>query len=208
MYIETLVHGNMDVGAAVELQTMVERVLGAQPLSAPEKLGDRSLLLPEASEHVWKMSVPNTSNVNSSCEYYCQVGDVTDDHLRPRLSLLAQLANEPVFNILRTQEQLGYLVFSGARAATGVMGLRILLQSERPSAYLETRVEAFLDYFKKFLEDMSEEDFLVARQGLISKKTEKPKNLHGESSRFWTAIGDGYYDFDRRESVCLRGEQG
>jgi hypothetical protein len=23
--------------------------------------------------------------------------------------------------------------------------------------------------------------------------------LHGESSRFWTAIGDGYYDFDRRE---------
>lgn len=149
------------------------------------------------------MSVPNTSNVNSSCEYYCQVGDVTDDHLRPRLSLLAQLANEPVFNILRTQEQLGYLVFSGARAATGVMGLRILLQSERPSAYLETRVEAFLDYFKKFLEEMSEEDFVVARQGLISKKTEKPKNLHGESSRFWTAIGDGYYDFDRRESVCL-----
>lgn len=33
--------------AATELQAMVERVLGAQPLSAPEKLGDRSLLLPE-----------------------------------------------------------------------------------------------------------------------------------------------------------------
>lgn len=47
MYIETLVHGNMDVSAATELQAVVERVLGAQPLSAPEKLGDRSLLLPE-----------------------------------------------------------------------------------------------------------------------------------------------------------------
>lgn len=145
------------------------------------------------------MSVPNKSNVNSSCEYYCQVGDVQDDHLRPRLSLLAQLAHEPVFNVLRTKEQLGYLVFSSARAATGSMGFRILLQSEKPAAYLETRVEAFLDYFKTFLEEMSDEDFQTARQGLVSKKMEKPKNLHGESSRFWVAVGDGYYDFERRE---------
>lgn len=152
-----------------------------------------------ASEHVWKMSVPNKSNVNSSCEYYCQVGDVQDDHLRPRLSLLAQLAHEPVFNVLRTKEQLGYLVFSSARAATGSMGFRILLQSEKPAAYLETRVEAFLDYFKTFLQEMSDEDFQTARQGLVSKKMEKPKNLHGESSRFWVAVGDGYYDFDRRK---------
>ena len=154
------------------------------------------------------MSVPNKSNVNSSCEYYCQVGDVQDDHLRPRLSLLAQLAHEPVFNVLRTKEQLGYLVFSSARAATGSMGFRILLQSEKPAAYLETRVEAFLEYFKTFLEEMSDEDFQTARQGLISKKMEKPKNLHGESSRFWVAVGDGYYDFDRREyrsgAECVR----
>lgn len=151
------------------------------------------------TEHIWKLPVPNGSNVNSSCEYYVQVGDVTDDHLRPRLSLLAQLANEPVFNILRTQEQLGYLVWSGARAATGTMGFRILLQSERPAAYLESRVEAFLDYFKTFLENMSEEEFTTARQGLVGKKLEKPKNLHGESARYWMAIGDGYYDFLRRE---------
>ncbi|KAJ9094236.1 hypothetical protein QFC21_006062 [Naganishia friedmannii] len=198
MYIETLVHGNMDVKAAVELQEMVERVLSSQPLSEPEKLGDRTLLLPTSSEHVWKMKVPNTSNVNSSCEYYCQVGDVSSDHLRPRLSLLAQIANEPVFNVLRTKEQLGYLVFSGARAATGTMGFRVLLQSEKPAAYLETRVEAFFDTFKKFLEDMTEEEFETHKQGLVHKKTEKPKNLHGESARFWSAIGDGYYDFARR----------
>lgn len=163
---------------------------------SPCELADSML---SASEHVWKMSVPNKSNVNSSCEYYCQVGDVQDDHLRPRLSLLAQLAHEPVFNVLRTKEQLGYLVFSSARAATGSMGFRILLQSEKPAAYLETRVEAFLDYFKTFLEEMSDEDFQTARQGLVSKKMEKPKNLHGESSRFWVAVGDGYYDFERRE---------
>jgi insulysin len=198
---------------------MVEGVFMTRPLTAPEKVADRSLLLPSctyripcvycipkllkvaaASEHVWRLTVPDANNINSACEYYCQVGHVADDHLRPRLFLLARLAKAPVFDILRTKEQLGYVVFSSARTLAGSMGFRILLQSEKPSAFLEARVEAFLQHFKAVLEEMSDADFRMTKQGLISTYAESPKNLQEESSRYWNAIEDGDYDFDRRES--------
>jgi secreted Zn-dependent insulinase-like peptidase len=98
-------------------------------------------------------------------------------------------------------------VHSGARASTGSMGLNVLVQSERDSVYLETRVEALFDYLKEFLDNLEEVEFEKHKTGVINKKLEKPKNLHGEASRFWGAIGDGYYDFERRKcSTHLRYE--
>ncbi len=42
----------------------------------------------------------------------------TEDNAR--LELLAQIFNEPCFDVLRTKEQLGYIVWSGVRRACGV----------------------------------------------------------------------------------------
>lgn len=206
---------------ALALQTMVERVLKPRVLTSAEKLGERSMLLPEGefvclwtketwfgadlgtaslgSAHVWNIDVTNPSEVNSALEYYCEVGDIQDDILRPQLSLLASLVSEPTFNVLRTKEQLGYVVYGLPRSSTGTMGLRFIIQSEKDTVFLENRVEAFLDYMKEFLDKLSEEEYEKHKEGVILKKLEKPKNLHGESSRFWTAVEDGYYDFERRK---------
>jgi insulysin len=145
------------------------------------------------------MPVPNVENISSACEYYCHVGNVEDDHLRPRLSLLARLAEQPIFDVLRTKEQLGYMVSSSTHSTFGSMGFQILIQSEYSAAYLETRIEAFLEYFRTSLEGMTEREFETTRRGLISTNLEDPKNLHDESSSFWNAINDGQYDFAKRE---------
>lgn len=39
---------------------------------------------------------------------------------------------------------LGYIVFSGVRRLNGVQGLRVIVQSDRTPAYVEGRIEAFL----------------------------------------------------------------
>ena len=51
------------------------------------------------------------------------------------LELAMQILKEPCFNVLRTQEQLGYIVFSGVRRANGVQGLRFIVQSEKSRMY-------------------------------------------------------------------------
>ena len=38
----------------------------------------------------------------------------------------------------------GYSVFSGVRRSSGVQGLRVTVQSDKPPNYVESRVEAFL----------------------------------------------------------------
>lgn len=60
------------------------------------------------------------------------------------IDLVSQILSEPCYNILRTQEQLGYIVFSGVRKANGAKGLRILVQSTKHPEFVETRIEKFL----------------------------------------------------------------
>lgn len=47
--------------------------------------------------------------------------------------------------IIRTQDQLGYIVFSGVRKANGAKGLRIIVQSAKALDYVDERIEKFLE---------------------------------------------------------------
>ncbi|KAI9592261.1 Metalloenzyme, LuxS/M16 peptidase-like protein [Syncephalis fuscata] len=125
------------------------------------------------------------------------VGDVTDTRLRALLALISQVINEPCFNQLRTKEQLGYLVFSGVRKQPGVMGLRIIIQSERDPIYLEHRIEAFLVQLETILKQMTQEEFERHVASLCASMLEKYKNMYEEGRRYWNYVNSGYYEFDQ-----------
>jgi insulysin len=228
LYIETLIHGNTTAEGANEIQAMVERVLAPRPLAEAEKLGSRTLILPPckccvshrveflimvvsqrgadvvASEHIWAFDVPNASEVNGAVTYSLHVGDITDHALRARLQLFGQIVNEPAFDRLRTKEQLGYIVSTSTLARTGSQGFRVMVQSERDPAYVETRIEAFLDSMRGYIEELSDEEYAKHVQSLVQKREEKAKNLGEETRRFWGRIVDMYYEFGKRECEAAR----
>lgn len=199
LHIEMLAHGNIKKQEALGLTKMAVDILGPKALSPSELVSPRSLILPKGSSTLWEKSVANPENVNSSIEYFCHVGDPSDINLRASLALLAQIAQEPCFDQLRTKEQLGYLVFSSVRKTIGMMGFRILVQSERDAPYVEGRIDAFFDTLKDLLNKMSPEEFESQKTSLIQKKKEVVKNLYEESSRYWFHIHSGYYDFLQRD---------
>ncbi|SPO45716.1 related to STE23 - Metalloprotease involved in a-factor processing [Moesziomyces antarcticus] len=198
MHLEMLVHGNLAKAEAVELANMAWNTVKARAVNKSELVSSRSLLLPESCNRIMKVEATNAANVNSAIEYYVQVGEPTNVQLRAVLSLFEQMATEPVFDQLRTKEQLGYLVFSAMRRSVGGMGWRIILQSERDASYLESRIDAFLDQFKATLDKMSESEFEGHRRSLIHRRLETVKNLYEESQRFWAHIFGGTYDFASR----------
>ncbi|KAG1074055.1 hypothetical protein G6F42_025747 [Rhizopus arrhizus] len=173
------------------------KILNPKALLPSQLNGHHSLVLPKGSKWVYRRDVEDPNNVNSGIEYLIQVGNVTQTALRAKLSLLAQIAQEPCFDQLRTKEQLGYLVFSGVRKQTGSMGLRFILQSERDTIYLENRIEEFLAKLRSILEKMTPEEYKAQVQSLISKKLEKDKNLGQEGGKYWTHIHSGYYEFNQ-----------
>ncbi|KAL8956656.1 MAG: hypothetical protein Q9183_006251 [Haloplaca sp. 2 TL-2023] len=109
------------------------------------------------------------------------------------------MTEEIGFDQLRTKEQLGYIVFTGAKFAATTMGYRVIIQSERPAEYLEERINAFLALFSTKLEAISDSEFESHKKSLINKRLEKVKNLNQESERFWNHIIGEYFSFVQNE---------
>lgn len=200
LHLEMLAHGNIDKNESKDLLQKAESILQSTPLTSTELIGARSLILDPKTSYRYVVAVPNDKNVNSSIEYYTQVGDSTDIKQRATLALFSQIAHEPAFDQLRTKEQLGYLVFSGLRKTVGAMGFRIIVQSERSSDYLESRIDEFYSTtLTQVLQRMTADEFEAHRDSLIRKKMETVKNLFDESGRYWFHIHSGYFDFLQRD---------
>jgi insulysin len=158
---------------------------------------------PLGVESVWPVAVPNPNEPNSALTYYVHFGSLLEPRSRVTAALLIQILSEPAFNVLRTREQLGYIVSCGQWNAAGhsEVGMRVIVQSERAPAYLEERVDAFLDEIFTTLTNMPEAEFQEHKHGLEKKWTEDPKNIREECNRYWYHIDSGYFDFYRRKFI-------
>ena len=79
-------------------------------------------MLPAAKRTLRQFVVENPSEANSATEVYLQVGtDEGDEWLL--LAVLNQLLDQPFYEELRTQQQLGYIVQSGISETDGVRAL-------------------------------------------------------------------------------------
>lgn len=87
--------------------------------------------------------VENKFHKSTCTEVYYQIG-VQSTESNMLTELLAQIIAEPCFTTLRTKQQLGYIIYSGVRKAHGVLGLRIILQSDRHPKYVEQQIDAFM----------------------------------------------------------------
>jgi len=151
----------------------------------------------KGSNFVLSCPLPNPNQANSSLTYFTYHGPVANQKLRVTSSLLTQIMKEPSFDILRTREQLGYIVSCAEWRLPGSseLGLRIIVQGEKKPGYLEERVEAFLDEMKGKLETMSDAEFASHRSGLEKKWLEADKNLTDEVKRYFNQVMSGHWDF-------------
>ncbi|KAI9475636.1 MAG: Metalloenzyme, LuxS/M16 peptidase-like protein [Benjaminiella poitrasii] len=196
LHMEGLVHGSLERSEVLEMFDLVQSILKPRPLTAGQFIGDRSIVLPRGQHFVYSLPVRDENEVNSAINYHIQICDVKDVKLRNRLSLVAQIAREPCFNQLRTQEQLGYLVFSGVRRQLSQLAFRLIIQSERDPIYLENRALEFLENtLREIIVEMSASDYQSQVDSLIAERLEKYKNLSEEAIKYWADIESGYYEF-------------
>lgn len=208
VFLQTLIHGNVEYSTAIEVNDLIEKSFEGKKQIADSKVAVDKIVkfqshMLQVGEHVrYELPLQDPNNVNSCLEYFVQVGHLGEQNNRLRVltDLLGTMLHEPCFNQLRTKEQLGYVVFSGYRQSRSYFGLRVLVQSERPCDYLEYRVEKFLEKFQlnNLGEEFNDETFAKFKQSLKNKKLTTLKNLGEETSRFWNAINEGYYDFQQK----------
>lgn len=140
--------------------------------------------------------VENTIHKSSCAESYYQC-DLQSTRSNMLLQLLVQIIAEPCFNTLRTQEQLGYIVFSGIRRSNGTQGLRVIVQSNRHPEYVDKRIEAFLSQMENYIKNLPPDEFEKHKEALAAHILEKPKEMASLASKYWLEITSQMYNFDR-----------
>ncbi|CAD6233778.1 GSCOCG00007274001-RA-CDS [Cotesia congregata] len=205
VHIQCLIHGNLTESEALETIKMVENQLTKDPqdseksktivpLVPKQYILNREISLDNGSHYLYE--IENKLHKSSCTEIYYQVGlQSTESNIH--LELLGQIISEPFFDVLRTQEQLGYIVFSGIRRGNGVQGLRVIIQGDRHPQYLEERIEAFIHSVQDRIVNMSEDEFNRHKTSLANQRLEKPKKMTTLSAIFWSEITNQQYNFDR-----------
>ncbi|CAI5965890.1 unnamed protein product [Closterium sp. NIES-64] len=208
-YIEMLIHGNATEEDALALASAVTDTL---PVPSPPLLdlpSERCLQLPCGKSLLVESPVGNPAEENSAVEVYyqaCQDQGRASIRDRSLVDLLEQVMSEPLFDTLRTKEQLGYRVDCGTRLTHGVFGFCIRVQSaDYGPGFLQQRVDSFLNAFRDNLSALPEADFRAHRAALQVLKMRKDHTLGDETHRYWEQIWEGSSLFNSRqlEAVAL-----
>lgn len=194
IHIEGLSFGNIIPESAVKLARNLEGMLsGSRALSKAELNLLRAVEIPVGK--TFALNVPARLHAVNAVEIFYQVGPERI-HTSVCNSLVNQIIKEPCFSILRTQEQLGYIVYSQVRRLHGIEGLSIIIQSDRTPTDVEARVDAFMETMTKQMDEMTEETYARFAKTLKQLFLEKPKSLKEEFSILYNEIIKRTYCFD------------
>ncbi|OQS07380.1 nardilysin [Thraustotheca clavata] len=203
--ITSFVHGNIKANEAVAMAKALEMTFGPQfisngkPISVPKlihvlpKQIERSITIRDESA--------NGDEVNTVAELYFQIGNHSVTTLAIA-DLIEQTMQEPLFDTLRTKQQLGYEVSCTVRVTQGILGFGVkVVSASTPSSAILSSINSFLNDFENTLKTMDQEKFHDHVVAQIHEKQEPDTNLFAKTSRFWTEIHSKRYAFDLNEQL-------
>lgn len=198
LYVRSLIHGNVSAkDARVLSKEMLDKVFqNAKPVQPVER---EVVHLDSGHEYAFRRAVDNE---DSAISVYYQ-GERDDIAQEARVALLHQFIRAPFFNQLRTEEQLGYVVYSGQAAFDRVPGITFVVQSPKlsPDDLLE-HIDHFLSGFSGQIETMDPAAFEQGRNGLLSTIEKRATQLTERSHRYLGDLSLKYLDFDHRERLA------
>jgi insulysin len=199
MFSVILVHGNVNEDWAKKFAANVTNMLHYQPIGQAEIPRRRIGQLPNDFAVLTRKKGLNDDDRNSAVQLLYQVGPRGDLKLDVTLELLAKIMNKPFFHELRTQQQLGYIVFEGVDDHEGVTGIYVIVQSTvADPEELCRRIDDFLKQYRaQLLAELPDSEFASYVRSQITLKMEKDKRMSARTARFWKEISSEEFVYDR-----------
>ncbi|KAK2589280.1 hypothetical protein KPH14_007833 [Odynerus spinipes] len=204
IYIQCLVQGNMTQDDVIQnIQSCVD-ILKCGPL-LPNTMPQLKITELPVGIQYCKVKNFNKTDVNSVITNYYQSGP-SSIKLTVIIELLLMIMEEPLFNQLRTQEQLGYDVSCLMRDTFGILGYSITVHTQadkHSTEHVDSRIETFLKTFNKLLGETSEKELESMKEALTKTKQCADIHLKEEVDRNWAEITNRNYTFDRLEKEII-----
>ncbi|CAL4145200.1 unnamed protein product, partial [Meganyctiphanes norvegica] len=198
-HVRMLVQGNISESQTKEMYNMIR---SKKESSSPSTM----CVYPEIQTHclvvgrnVVRVTGVNRNDTNSSVINYYQSGpgNLWEEVLN---EFVMMVMDEPLFDFLRTKEQLGYHVYGTVRNTFSILGLSVTVNTQANKfsvSHVDERIEAFLKEFVMHLRNLKQEELEALRETLKSMKQTVDLTLKEEVDRNWAEISCGEYIFDR-----------
>lgn len=199
--IEVLSTGNRQKDGALNMTDgLVQKLEFDNLLDEVDVARDQVVQVKSGTEVQVKMKNPIPGDSDSAIinAYQFGVPDVAD---RVKMLMIGQMIAQPIYDTLRTQQQLGYVVSGSVASRLSTMELRVVVQgSKEGPEEVDGRIEAVLESFGTDLQSLSHNDFLDWKDSARSMLGENDMNQDQENDRLWSAVTNGHC-FNFREKA-------
>ena len=198
--IDALAYGSLRKPQAIELTNVLQQGLRRSLASrATTFLPLEVLSLPEGSAVHWHVK---GKHLDSGYLHYSFTPTASLQNKAMAL-LTKQIISNDLFHDLRTEKQIGYVVFAHMLSAYKVPGVALVLQSPHYSpTQLRTFVYDFLNRSVTRYRDMPTEKFEThLQQGLVDTLKLPAQNYLEQAELYWEDIKHAHFNFDSRQRL-------
>jgi secreted Zn-dependent insulinase-like peptidase len=193
--LKLFIHGNISREQAELISSTVHSALSEMKSVKVSPIKAKSLAEGETTKSI------AVAHTDSALLLYLQA-DSDTAQARVETALINELLSTPFYTQLRTEQQLGYVVFSNFLPIGETPGVGLTVQS--PTADSQALKQAYSDFLSGWRAGLAaelEQNIDQYRESLRSRIASPSKRLADETARLWREIDRDNLNFDTREQL-------
>jgi insulysin len=197
-FVRGVIHGNWNAGQARNSLDIVLEELQSQPLPEAERYQEVVEVLDPSEKLQFSRQIADNNN---SIYYTLQVGERSFE-TQAQSSMVASIVESDFYTQMRTNQQLGYIVWSFQNQIEERLFFKMIIQSAGYGPFeLQKRVEAWMQKSGKLFTDLSDEEFEKHRQSIIVSLEKKGDSIAEMTGDLYYFAVDEKGDFDFKKKL-------
>ncbi|MCH2389909.1 MAG: insulinase family protein [Nitrospinales bacterium] len=198
VYVTGVIHGNWTDKQAKESVSILLDSLNGKSLPIDERYEQIVEVLNPGEQIQFSQEVQDNNN---SLSYTIQVGE-KDLALMAKASIIASIVENDFYTQMRTNQQLGYIVWSFQQRTEKRMFFRFLIQSSTHGPFeMSKRVRAWLKTTDRMFANLSDEEFEKHRQAKIIALEKEGDSIGAVVGDLYTLATDEEGDFQFKKKL-------
>ncbi len=204
VYITGMIHGNWSDDEARQSVDILLSALGSQPLPENERFKQVVEVMPQGERFQFSQEVADNNN---SLAYAIQVGE-KGFPLMAKSSLIASVVESDFYTQMRTNQQLGYIVWSFHQRIEDRIFFRLVIQSSTHGPFeMSKRVNNWLASTEKLFSNLTDQEFQRHQQSLIVALEKEGDSIGAVAGGLYSLATDekGDFRFKKKLIQAIRG---